>query len=543
MRKFLFIPQGITRVAMALLLVVAGLEVLWAQSAINDIPKEVNPSDAVITKLGHATMTVTQRIIEDTITGNVDTIRSITNIEWDTEPGTAKRRNTEQRSGGSGFYDHESSWWLDMHWYNFNYPSVNAEGQTITLSSMACMPDGDPDYVNGVIIGCHVTITSNKQCPSQYNTSGSSLSDVSLMMNHASSGLIHASESDRAYYNLVILPDYEGYGITRNNPHPYIYQELTARQVVDAVRYGIALYNTDSQVNSIRHPFRSNWRSVCVGYSQGGAVALATQRFIEQNGLTDELHLVGSVCGDGPYDLVSTLLYYTARDNNGEVLAMPVVLPLILKGMCDTNPFMKSHQVSDFFVDRFLETGILTWLTQKELTTDEITEAWKNLYSSSNYFHSVLTSDGKAKLSNIIKPELMAYMRSILSAHPNFASEAVPLPAHRGLVEDVHYALETNSTIRGWQPQHAIFLYHSYDDTVVPEVNRASAGNVLGEWVIKLHASLGSMQFDHIGTGREFFAGTEEANAIRALAGMHYHQTLDDVRSVKNNYNQSSLDN
>ena len=543
MKIHISIHHGFARIAMLLLLVMTGLRVSWAQSAINDIPKEVRASDATITEMGHATMTVTQRIYTDTLTGRVDTIRSITQIEWNTEPGTAKRRNTELRDGGSGFYDHDSNWWLDMQWFNFNYPSINAEGLPIVLSSMACMPDGDPDYVNGVIIGCHVTITSNKQCPSQYNTSGSALSDVSLMMNHASSGLIHASESDRAYYNLVILPDYEGYGVTRNNPHPYIYQELTARQVVDAVRYGIALYNSDPQVNSIRHPFRSNLRTTCVGYSQGGAVALATQRFIEQNGLTDELHLVGSVCGDGPYDLVATLLYYTAKDNSGDALAMPVVLPLILKGMCDTNPFMKNHQVSDFFVDRFLETGIITWLEQKVMTTDEITEAWKNLYANSDYFRSVLTSDGKAKLSNIIKPGLLTYMQSLLSAYPSYASAHVPLPAHRGLVEDVHLALESNSIVRGWQPQHAIFMYHSYDDTVVPEVNRASAGNALGEWVIKLHASLGDLQFDHIGTGREFFVGTEEPNAIRALAGMHYHQTLSDVLTMKSNYNQSSLDN
>jgi hypothetical protein len=30
-------------------------------------------------------------------------------------------------------------------------------------------------------------------------------------------------------YNLVIMPDYEGYGVTRSHAHPYLYQELTAR--------------------------------------------------------------------------------------------------------------------------------------------------------------------------------------------------------------------------------------------------------------------------------------------------------------------------
>jgi hypothetical protein len=115
----------------------------------------------------------------------------------------------------------------------------------------------------------------------------------------------------------VILPDYEGYGVTRNNAHPYLYQELTARQVVDATRYGISLYKTSSRVDKVRHSFRSNWRSICVGYSQGGSVALATQRFIEQNGLTDELHLAGSVCGDGPYDMMATLMYYVKQHKEG----------------------------------------------------------------------------------------------------------------------------------------------------------------------------------------------------------------------------------
>ena len=103
--------------------------------------------------------------------------------------------------------------------------------------------------------------------------------------------------------------------------------------------------------------------------------------------------------------------------------------------------------------------------------------------------------------------------------------------------------MESNSLVRGWQPQHAMFLYHSYVDTVVPESNRTSASTAFGEWVIKLHASIGGLQSDHVPTGLEFLFGTEEFNAIRALSAMPYIQTLDDVRTAKNNYSQSSLDN
>lgn len=314
-----------------------------------DLPEKVNAEDATITKLGHATMTVEVQIVTDSITRRTDTLCSVKSIEWDTEPGTAKRRNNERLGGGnnpngSGFYNEDHNKWLDIYWYNYNYPSINADGERVLLSGMACMPDEDCDRVNNVIIGCHITITSNKECPSSYADEGSSSSDLSILMNHASSGLIfHVSQNRMYCYNLVILPDYEGYGITRNHAHPYLYQELTARQVVDGVRYGIALYNTSNLINDIRHPFRNNWRSIPVGYSQGGSVALATQRFIEQNNLTDELHLAGSVCGDGPYDPIATLLYYVKQYRDGDPLSMPVVMPLILKGMCDSNPYHDEH--------------------------------------------------------------------------------------------------------------------------------------------------------------------------------------------------------
>lgn len=526
---------------LAAILIFCGSSHARAQSAINDIPAVINATDATITKLGHATMTVGRDVVTDPATLHADTLIQVKEIEWNTEAGTAQKRMARRRAPGTDFYDKDTSWWLDIWWFTYEYPSIDADGNEVTLTAMACMPDEDADDINNIIIGCHVTITSNKECPSMYNHGGSAASDVSLLMNHAGSGLFFPTlGSDQPYFNLVILPDYEGYGLTKHRAHPYLYQELTARQVVDAVRYGKALYETSSEVSSIRHPFREDWRSICVGYSQGGSVALATQRFIEQNGLTDELQLAGSVCGDGPYDLLSTLMYYVGKDNDGKDMTMPVVLPLILKGMCDSNPYMKNHQVSDYLTERFLETGILDWLTQKEKTTDDITDAWKKLYKDGkdgdkNYFRGVLTEDGKAKLSNILKPMGLAYFRQLYADNKSnyFLEQGIPLPTHRGLMEDLHFALESNNMTVGWQPQHAIFLYHSFEDTVVPEKNRERATFTLGnDWVIELQAS-GDVQYDHVGTGTQFFLGTEEFNAIRKLAYANVHQTVYEVSQMK----------
>lgn len=544
-------------------LLIVTVQGVWAQTDFGNVPDSVNASDATITKMGHLTMTMTKEVVVDPQTQQTDTIVKVKNMDWGTESGTAQKRRAQrkaQRRAGSYFENPDDDWWLDMWWFTYTYPSVNADGEPVTLSAMACMPDEDCKHVNNVIIGCHVTITSNKECPSRYSDEGSADSDVSMLMNHAGSGLVfHSEQSDMPYYNLVILPDYEGYGVTRNHAHPYLYQELTARQVVDATRYGIKLYKTDSAVDDIRHSFRNGWRSICVGYSQGGSVALATQRFIEQNGLTDELQLAGSVCGDGPYDMMATLMYYVKQHKEGKNLSMPVVMPLILKGMCDSNPYMLDHQVSEYIKPKFLETGILDWLTDKNLTTDDITWQWRMQYlfgkdfdkieyiyegmPYSDYYHDVLNEDGTSSLSKMLREEALEYFETLYNMNQvtYTTSIGIPLPTKRGVMEDLHFALESNNMTKGWQPQHPIFMYHSFKDTVVPEVNRERAGNTIGEWVIKLHAS-GHLQFDHVGTGVQFFLGLEEFNAIRALAKAPLHPTVDQVTQMRKAYGSNSVD-
>ena len=448
----------------------------------------------------------------------------VTYVEWGTRPGTAVAR--------SAFYDKGTSSWCDFWYFSFDYPSLSATGEEVTLSALAALPDGNAKVseLNNVIVGCHITMTSNRQCPTEYINSGSMLSDVFVMMSHAGDGLgIKADPSNQCYYNLVILPDYEGYGVSEDRTHPYLCEEITARQVVDAVRYGIELYNNDEKVASVRRPFREGWRTICEGYSQGGAVALATHRYIEQQGLSDELQLAGSVCGDGPYDPLATFLYYMERDQAGEELSLPVVLPLILKGLCDFNPYMTEHVLSDYIEERLLETGIISWLDSKVKTTDEITAAWKDLYKNgkdgdATYFRGVLTSSGGARLCNTLKPEVYAYFDSLLVHNPNYATAGITLPSKSGVSEDLHLALESNNLTRGWIPEHTICLYHSTNDDVVPYQNCSRVQASFGNRVI-FYAS--SNNGKHTPTGTEFFTSKSREEAINMLAGLPVHPDND----------------
>ena len=367
-------------------------------------------------------------------------------------PTSQKPAGTRANSFDDDNKDHHAStgWGLDYEYYRYTYPSINAKGEPITLTALAAMPTNYSVPINNIILGCHITITDNKSTPSEYITSGDWQSDVGMLVMHAKS----KSASHLAYNCLVILPDYQGYGLTRDQAHPYLAQEITARQSVDALRYGIELYKT-SKKN--RAKIRDNWKTICIGYSQGGAVAMACQRFIETNFLDQDLHLGGSVCGDGPYDPIATLRTYLSEDK----VYMPVALPLIIKGMLDYNPYMRKYALKDFFTQQFLDTGILDWIEKKEKNTTDIQKELKKLYS--------FQKDSKGeyiKVSEIFQPDAFALMTKKIKGE---TTEKNPK------CDDLYTALTVNNLTEGWKPQYPVYLFHSKVDEVVPISNAESA--------------------------------------------------------------------
>ncbi len=375
--------------------------------------------------------------------------------------------------------------------YTFNYPSIDKHGNTIILSSLMAFPyfeesDWDKGYrFNNVVIGCHCTITSNKECPSWYTIDGYFKSDVNMMQYYASwgKGLVRKDKDDPAYFNVLIMPDYEGYGVTKERPHPYLYQELTARQVVDGVRYGVALFKA-GKFKGKNESVSSQWaqkadafrygKYFSVGASQGGSVAMAVQRFIEQNNLTSEMPFAGSVCCDGPYDPVATLKYFMRADLSAEheagELTMPVAIALIIKGMLDTNPLMMKYTATDFFSQTFIDTGILDIIANKkskalEKTTTDVEKHLKKLAKQTKY-KNMLTSKGRAKLQYVLTSRAWEYMCAL--------RDGTKLPDYEEM-NDLMSALESNNLTKGWTPQNPICLFHSTKDTVVPYDNCKSA--------------------------------------------------------------------
>ncbi len=501
----------------------------WAQSALGNLT-EVDLSQVEIMSVKEVVFGCRDSIVIDPVTGRADTIyidegiKSINPVEDEIGPALSRRRapgtdDYDQYGGlnSEGFQDMISGAAL----VSYKYPSIDADGNKVILSSMMALPR---NFINlrkpsNLLIACHETITSNFEAPTNYNHEGGSFqTGVGMMLMYARYDAI------RQPCCLVIMPDYEGYGITADRAHPYLYQELTARQVVDAVRYGLALYNSNNLP-----PFENNWQSVSLGYSQGGSVALAVHKFIEENGLDEQLHYAGSVCGDGPYDPVAHLRYYitdNGQNYNNEDSAptahdagsvtMPIVMPLILKGMCDSNPLMRQHTVDEYLSQKFLSTGSLDMIAAKknpnrddQFSTEDVTKRyqWQMKYGLNNWVHlddPYHTGTGSfrtyynptqvcemfykstkpfllfgdytvfGKLQEMLTPECYTYF----TTESNFEVDGKRvIPTERGFMQDLHRALESNNLTVGWTPKHRIAFYHSSYDTVVPFVNLCSFVN------------------------------------------------------------------
>lgn len=109
-------------------------------------------------------------------------------------------------------------------YYTFNYPSVDAEGKPVVLSSLlvAWNPE-EPnvtDSIESVHIYSHFTITADDECP----TSDLNLKERILFMTLVKSS--YGTESDESQNfisrSIIIAPDYEGYGVTKDLAHPYL---------------------------------------------------------------------------------------------------------------------------------------------------------------------------------------------------------------------------------------------------------------------------------------------------------------------------------
>lgn len=163
-----------------------------------------------------------------------------------------------------------------VDYYKITYHTIDVHGDPTIASGAVAIPVGESCNSFPVAAYCHGTVLRNYDVPSAQNE------ESTLVLALASTGFI------------TVAPDYLGLG---DNPgrHPYVHAESEATATVDAIRATYELIPT-LDLYTTEELF-------VTGYSQGGQAAMETVKHIQENDLTDELHLIAGAPMSGPYNL------------------------------------------------------------------------------------------------------------------------------------------------------------------------------------------------------------------------------------------------
>ena len=285
--------------------------------------------------------------------------------------------------------------YTNKHYVTFPvaYWSTDPQGDSLLVSGRVYLPKRR--YLNGIMIACHYTITSDMEAPSNML----SMESLFAMKGYA-----------------VIVPDYVGYGLSRDKLHPYLHWRSAAQTAVDLLNCMPELL----EYYGYSYPIDV----VVTGYSQGGAVALGVTRMLEE---VDSVWIVRKLyAGAGPYDPAGTYLYSMERNEMG----IPAAIPLIVMGLSDA--YDLEFELEDFFLEPLL-SNYEEWVLSKEYTVGDI-----------NYL-----------MGSTVMTELMT-------------EEALDMDSP--LADMLYEVLLWNSNV-GYDLRSPAYFLHSIDDEVVPILN------------------------------------------------------------------------
>lgn len=277
------------------------------------------------------------------------------------------------------------------------YWSTDPQGDSLLVSGRVYLPKRR--YLSGIVVANHYTICSDAEAPSRTVA----MESVLTMKGYA-----------------VIMPDYVGYGLSRDEVHPYLHWRSAAQTAVDLLNcmpamlahYGYS-YPTDVVID---------------GYSQGGAVALGVTRLLEEMQNKGEMDwtIRKLYAGAGPYDPAATYDYCVSLDTMG----IPAAIPLIVMGLSDA--YDLEFELEDFFLEPLL-SNYEQWIGSKELTVGDINH----------------------RMGSVVMSQLMT---------------AESLDRNQPLAKMLYEALSWNSNI-GYDLQSPAYFLHSLEDEVVPIIN------------------------------------------------------------------------
>jgi pimeloyl-ACP methyl ester carboxylesterase len=215
-----------------------------------------------------------------------------------------------------------------------HYHTVSPDEQAVVASGIVAYPVSEGS--GEVLLAEHFTISAQRDAPSEVG---------------------YVAESVFALFGYVVLtPDYLGFGVSKDLPHPYLHVESTARVSLDF------LFAVREYMEIQKYPLKDE--IYLAGYSQGGAAALAVQQLAEES-YAGEVRIKKVIAGGVPYDLAA--IFRDAQEQ-GEI-ARPCMLAMTFLGLDYGDKLQLDY--SQVFTGDLL-THYAEWISSKDYTTDEI---------------------------------------------------------------------------------------------------------------------------------------------------------------------------
>ena len=200
---------------------------------------------------------------------------------------------------------------------------------------------------------------------------------------------------------IVVAPNYLGYDRSGLQYTTYLNAEQSAIEMVDGLRAAKTYLNADSAV-------KPSAKLLIAGYSQGGHVAMATQKAIERD-YASEFTVTAAAPMSGPYNLVKfgDVITTTGPINAGATLFLPLMLTSYQKAY--GNIYASPSDVYQSPYDKTAETLFPTKSTLTQLIQDGklpndptftklfgtgglLTDSFRANYATSNYRKALQTN-------------------------------------------------------------------------------------------------------------------------------------------------------
>jgi acetyl esterase/lipase len=333
--------------------------------------------------------------------------------------------------------------------FTVRYNTVGGAGEATDASAAIMLPSGSGASCSGsrpVLLYAHATAVEKSF-------------DMANLQANSEARLVAAMFAAQGF--IVVAPNYAGYARSSLAYHPYLNAEQQGADMIDALRAARASFAAIGA--------RDSGKLLVTGYSQGGHVALATQRAMQALG-TGEFAVTAVSGMSGPYALMQ---FGDTQFAGAPRIGVTAFLPMLISAGQRSGAGLYAAP-SDIYEAPYAAT--IESLLPGSAALGDLVNAGKLPASALFAADSMPQASGYGKYfgaGNLIKSSYRSAYLADLQAHPCERSAAAPLdcaPAHP------LRKLFLKNDLRNYLPAAPLMLCGGSGDPTVPYLNTVSAG-------------------------------------------------------------------